>query len=240
MTNKTITLVRGDDSNFLNQVLLVASFKTNLNLDGYKARFTVENPTNYIKNLEVINNAVEVNLDKIFSSTLELGKHRCNIKLIDTLGRVKTIKNFEILITDEFDSNYVFPNEYEIEIVLDDGINKYKNYNELSNKPTINNVILEGNKDFEELGITELCSDISMSNIEEHNINLEAHKDIREQISTKQDKLIAGSNITIIDGIISSLGAQGGITTDYRHLGNKPKINGITAKKFQVFSNAAE
>lgn len=227
MTNKTITLVRGDDSNFLNQVLLVASFKTNLNLDGYKARFTVENPTNYIKILEVINNAVEVNLDKIFSSTLELGKHRCNIKLIDTLGRIKTIKNFEILITDEFDSNYVFPNEYEIEIVLDDGINKYKNYNELSNKPTINNVILEGNKDFEELGITELCSDISMSNIEEHNINLEAHKDIREQISTKQDKLIAGSNITIIDGIISSLGAQGGITTDYRHLGNKPKINGV-------------
>lgn len=228
MTNKVITLVRGDDSNFLNQVLLIASFKTNLNLDGYKARFTVENPTNFIKNLEVINNAVEVNLDKIFSSTLELGKHRCNIKLIDTLGRVKTIKNFEILITDEFDSNYIFPNEYEIEIVLDDGINKYKNYNELSNKPSINNVVLEGNKDFDELGITELCTDISISNIEEHNTNKETHKDIREQISTKQDKLIAGSNITIIDGIISSLGAQGGVTTDYRQLGNKPKINGIT------------
>ena len=226
MTNKIITLVRGDDSNFLNQVLLVVHFKTNLNLDGYKARFTVENPTNFIKNFEVLNNAVEVNLDKIFSSTLEVGRHRCNIKLIDTLNRVKTVKNFEINITNEFDSTYIYPNEYELEVVLDDGINKYKNYNELSNKPSINNVILEGNKTFDEIGATRHMIDISNTGIERHNIDNEAHKDIRDQIFNKQDRLIAGANITIIDGIISSRGAQGGVTTDYKDLGNKPKIQG--------------
>ena len=190
MTNKIITLVRGDDSNFLNQVLLVVHFKTNLNLDGYKARFTVENPTNFIKNFEVLNNAVEVNLDKIFSSTLEVGRHRCNIKLIDTLNRVKTVKNFEINITNEFDSTYIYPNEYELEVILDDGINKYKNYNELSNKPSINNVTLEGNKTFDELGITNHVENIFDEKIEVHNTDKHSHKDIRDQIFNKQDMLL--------------------------------------------------
>ena len=67
---------------------------------------------------------------------------------------------------------------------------------------------------------------ISNTGIERHNINNEAHKDIRDQIFNKQDRLIAGANITIKDGIISSLGAQGGVTTDYKDLGNKPKIQG--------------
>lgn len=227
MTNKIITLTRGDDGSFLNQVLLIVSFKTKLNLTGYKTRLTIENPTNFIKTFEVINNAVEIDLDKTISSTLEVGKHRCNIKLLDTLNRVKTVNNFEINIQDEFDSTYTYPNEYELEIQIDEGINKYKNYNELHNKPSINEVILEGNKNFEELGITGHINDICNSSIENHNVDPQAHKSIQDQIMNKQDRLIAGSNITIIDGIISSLGAQGGVTTNYKHLGNKPSINGI-------------
>ena len=148
-----ITLVRGDDSNFLNQVLLVVSYKTNLDLTGYKTRFTIENPNSFIKTFEVINNAAEINLDKVVSSTLEVGKHRCNIKLIDTLGRVKTVKNFDLYIEDEFKTDYKQLNEYELEVILDDGINKYKNYNELSNIPEINSVPLKGNIDLETLGI---------------------------------------------------------------------------------------
>lgn len=221
-----ITLVRGDDSNFLNQVLLVVSYKTNLDLTGYKTRLTIENPNSFIKTFEVINNAVEINLDKVVSSTLEVGKHRCNIKLIDTLGRVKTVKNFDLYIEDEFKAEYKQINEYELEVVLDDGINKYKNYNELFNIPEINNVPLKGNVDLETLGIPQVSTEISKTTVETHNVDPEAHKDIRDELRRKQDHLIAGANITIIDGIISSVGPEGGANTDYKLQGNKPKING--------------
>lgn len=225
---KNITLVRGDDTNFFNQTLLVVSFKTVLNLDGYKLRLTVENPTNIMKQFEVHNNTAEINFGKIDSSTFGIGEHKANLKLIDTLGRVKTMYLLNINVEDEFDASIDIFNEYEIEIELDtDGINKYKNYNELHNKPSINDVLLDGNKTFEDLGITEHISNISTTNIESHNTDIESHKDIREQLFNKQERLIAGANITIIDGIISSMGAEGGITTDYKHLGNKPKINGI-------------
>ena len=227
--NLNITLTRGDDTTFLNQVLLVVYFKTNLNLDGYKARFTIENPHNIMKQFEVQHNSIQIDFDKIISSTMEVGTHKANIKLIDTLGRIKTVHNFNIYVNDEFDVNNIPTlNEYELEIVLDnDGINKYKNYDELHNKPQINDVILEGNKNFDELGITEHITNISNTGIEEHNTDKFAHMNIQEQIFNKQDRLIAGSNITIIDGIISSLGAEGGVTTDYKQLGNKPKINDV-------------
>ena len=197
-----ITLVRGDDSNFLNQILLIVSYKTNLDLAGYKTKLTIENPTALIKTFEVINNAVEINLDKVVSSTLEVGKHRCNIKLIDTLGRIKTVKNFDLYIEDEFTADYKQVNEYELEIELDDGINKYKNYNELFNIPTINNIPLKGNIDLETLGIPQVSTEISKSAVETHNVDPETHKDIRDELRRKQDHLIAGANITIIDGII--------------------------------------
>ena len=224
-----IIFVRGDDTNYNNQVLLVAHFKTNLNLDGYHAKLTLENPYNVMRKFEVQHNSIEINLDKIITSTVEAGIHKANIKLIDTLDRVRTVYNFEIEVKDEFDINNIPKlNEYEIEIELDsEGISKYKNYNELHNKPSINNVVLEGNKTFDEIGATHHMIGISNTGIEMHNTDKQAHKHLQDQIFNKQDRLIAGSNITIIDGIISALGDNGGVTTDYKDLGNKPRINGI-------------
>ena len=224
-----IIFVRGDDTHFLNQVLLIANFKTNLNLDGYHARLTLENSYNIVRKFEVQHNTVEINLDKIITSTIEKGVHRANIKLIDTLDRVRTVYNFDIEVKDEFEVGDVpLLNEYELEIELDsEGISKYKNYNELHNKPSINNVVLEGDKTFDELGITHHMIGISNTGIEMHNTDKKAHKNLQDQIFNKQDRLIAGSNITIIDGIISALGDNGGVTTDYKDLGNKPRINGI-------------
>ena len=226
--SEKIILVRGDDTDFNYQVLLVLNFISILNLEGYKARLTIENPTNLIKTYEIFNNTCEVNFDKSITSTLEVGEHRCTVKLLNSLNQIKTIYNFDILVQDEFDISTKFINEYTVDIKIDDGINKYKNYNELFNKPSINGVELIGDKNFEELGITEYTKNTIDSKIEEHNINIESHPDIRQELNNKQDILIAGSNITIIDGIISSLGAQGGVTTDYKELGNKPKINNIT------------
>lgn len=226
--SEKIILVRGDDTDFNYQVLLVLNFISTLNLEGYKARLTIENPTNVIKTYEIFNNTCEVNFDKSITSTLEVGEHRCTVKLLNSLNQIKTIYNFDILVQDKFDISTKFINEYTVDIKIDDGINKYKNYNELFNKPLINGVELVGNKSFEDLGITEYTENTIDSKIEEHNINIESHLDIRQELNNKQDTLIAGSNITIIDGIISSLGAQGGVTTDYKELGNKPKINNVT------------
>lgn len=56
---------------------------------------------------------------------------------------------------------------------------------------------------------------------------------IKNALNTKQNKLIAGTNITITeDNVISSSGGGGGEggTTNYNDLGNKPKINGIVLK----------
>lgn len=224
-----IIFVRGDDTHFLNQVLLIANFKTNLNLDGYHARLTLENSYNIVRKFEVQHNTVEINLDKVITSTIENGIHRANIKLIDTLDRVRTVYNFDIEVKDEFEIGDVpLLNEYELEIELDaEGISKYKNYDELHNKPSINNVVLEGDKTFDEIGITHHMIGISNTGIEKHNTDKLAHKHLQDQIFNKQDRLIAGSNITIIDGIISALGDNGGVTTDYKDLGNKPRINGI-------------
>lgn len=226
MTNKII-FVNGDDTDFNNQVFLIVSYKTKLDLTGYKTRFTILNPTNLIKQYDVINNATEINLNKIITSTVSEGIHKCSVKLLDEKGRVKTVHNFEIEVVNEFDSTVPFINEYEIHIVLEaDGIEKYKNYNELSNIPTINNVSLKGDLNFDDLGLTNHMISISHKDIDQHNTNTLSHPDIRDEIRNKQDRLIAGANITIIDGIISSLGAEGGVTTDYKDLGNKPKING--------------
>ena len=226
--SEKIILVRGDDTDFNYQVLLVLNFISTLNLEGYKARLTIENPTNIIKTYEIFNNTCEVNFDKSITSTLEVGEHRCTVKLLNSLNQIKTLYNFDILVQDEFDISTKFINEYTVDIKIDDGINKYKNYNELFNKPLINGVELVGDKSFEDLGITEYTENTINSKIEEHNINIESHPDIRQELNNKQNTLIAGSNITIIDGIISSLGAQGGVTTDYKELGNKPKINNVT------------
>lgn len=226
---KNITLVKGDDTNFNEQVFLIVSFKTNLDLTGYLAKLTIENPTNIFKKYEVQHNAFQIDFDKSITNTLEVGAHKANIKLYDTQNRIKTVYNFEINVEEEFNTSTPFLNEYEFEVVVDnEGISKYKNYDELHNKPQINDVVLEGNKNFDDLGMTQHMIGISEEGIRRHNTEDPiAHKDIRDQIMNKQDRLIAGANITIIDGIISSLGAEGGITTNYKHLGNKPKINDI-------------
>ncbi len=76
-------------------------------------------------------------------------------------------------------------------------------YNELQNKPTIPSKT------------SDLVNDSNFVN--------------SSDLSTKQDKLIAGANITIEDNVISSTGGSDtGGTTDYTEVTNKPKINGVT------------
>lgn len=181
---KNITIVRGDDTNFLNNVLLVVSFKTILNLDGYKLKLTVENPTNIIKQYEVQQNTVQIDFNKIDSSTFSIGEHRANLKLIDTLGKIKTIYLFTITVQNEFEANIPNVNEYEIEIELDtEGISKYKNYEYLINKPSINGIELIG-----DIKLQDISYEAISSAIKSHNDNTNSHQDIRSEINIKANK----------------------------------------------------
>lgn len=246
---KNITLVRGDDTNFFDQVLLIVSFKTVLNLDGYKLRLTVENPTNIMKQYEIQQNAVQIDFSKIDSSTFSVGEHRINLKLIDTLGRVKTTYIFNITVQDEFEANIPKINEYEIELELDaDGINKYKNYNELHNKPSINDVELVGNKSLDELGIQpsgnystyEYVDDrFDTVNTEINNINIDIDNTntilnnkanisyVEEELNLKANKidLDTKANISDIPTRVSQLVNDEGYLTEHQDISNKADID---------------
>lgn len=247
--SKNITLVRGDDTNFFDQVLLVVSFKTVLNLDGYKLRLTVENPTNIMKQYEIQQNSVQIDFSKIDSSTFSVGEHRANLKLIDTLGRVKTTHIFNITVQDEFEANIPKINEYEIELELDtNGINKYKNYKELSNKPSINGVELIDDKSLDELGIQPsgnystyeyVDGRFDTVNTEINNINIDIDNTnailnnkadisyVEEELNLKADKidLDTKANISDIPTRVSQLVNDEGYLTEHQDISNKADID---------------
>lgn len=53
-------------------------------------------------------------------------------------------------------------------------------------------------------------------------------EEVQTMVNAKQDKLTAGSNITIENNVISATGGGGTGTTDYTALTNKPSINNVT------------
>lgn len=99
-------------------------------------------------------------------------------------------------------------------------------YTQLTNLPQINSITLTGNKtatdlqlagasEVEELGneLNQLGGDVT---------NLE------NSLALKQDKLTAGTGITISDdNVISATGGGTGGTTNYNDLSNKPQIAGV-------------
>ena len=115
-----ITLVRGDDTDYDNQVLIDVSFITELNLDNYKARLTIINPTNVVTEYDIIDKSFNINLNKIITSTLEVGIHNCNIKLINPNSKIKTIHNFIMNVLDGYSELPKYTNEYTLKIKLDD------------------------------------------------------------------------------------------------------------------------
>lgn len=83
----------------------------------------------------------------------------------------------------------------------EDGAPGTTDYNDLQNKPTI------PTKTSDLVNDSDFIDSSSLSN--------------------KQDKLIAGTNITIENNVISSTGGGTSGTIDYAELTNKPKINGV-------------
>lgn len=184
MTDNIITLVRGDDSNFLNETLLFINFTTeDFSLDGFKAFLTIENSHNYTKKYDIVDGSIEIILNKSISSTLEVGIHRCSVKLIDTLGRIRTVKNFNIKVVDEFNVDSIQYSEH----IIDIGFSS-KDYNMLFNKPSINGVELTGNKSLEELGIQPVGNYSTVEYVDTLTENINSEIDFLElKVNKKAD-----------------------------------------------------
>lgn len=218
--SQDILLIRGDDSNFLNEALLVVNFDLGFDLTGYKARLVIENTNNIVKDFEIINNSIEISLDKIVSSTLDVGVHRCNIKLIDNLGRVKTVKKFEIKIEDEFDFTDIYTKTNKIDIDIDIDTISYGN---LSNKPQINGVELIGNKTLEDLDIYNKYEINTLLDEKQGVLNVE--KPLKIDIAT--DEKFANLSV-LIDNQTIQLNSSGELVVNMDELGNE--VNNLSSK----------
>lgn len=116
------------------------------------------------------------------------------------------------------------------------------NYNDIQNKPMINNVELYGNMSLSELGIQPSGNYATMNDLTEESRaifnEIETTYYNKNQtnnlLNTKQNTLISGQNIKTINNE-SLLGEgnifiQGGGSSDYEDLENLPKINNIELK----------
>lgn len=116
------------------------------------------------------------------------------------------------------------------------------NYNELENKPMINNVELYGNMSLSELGIQPAGNYATMNDLTEESRTILNEiettyynkNQTNNLLNNKQNTLISGQNIKTINSE-SLLGEgnitiQGGGSSDYEDLENLPKINNIELK----------
>lgn len=100
-------------------------------------------------------------------------------------------------------------------------------YNELTNKPKINNVELVGNKTSDDLGLVDEATLDDYYTKTQTDSAIANHHD-----STKQNTLVSGTNIKTINNqsVLGSgnIDIQGGGSSDYSTLTNKPQINNVT------------
>jgi hypothetical protein len=84
-----ITIIQGDDTNFLGDQFLVINFNTDIDLSGFTATFSLGNVTLTYGDLSGKN--FEVILSDEITSNLTLGKQYGELKLIDTEKRIRTV-----------------------------------------------------------------------------------------------------------------------------------------------------
>lgn len=84
-----ITIIQGDDTNFLGDQFLVINFNTDIDLSGFTATFSLGDVTLTYGDLSGKN--FEVILSDEITSNLKLGKQYGELKLIDTEQRIRTV-----------------------------------------------------------------------------------------------------------------------------------------------------
>ena len=84
-----ITIVKGDDTDFLDNQYLVVKFNTDINMAGFKAIFELDNIELIYPDLSA--KYIEIILSNEVTSRLKTGKMYGTLKLIDTEDRIRTV-----------------------------------------------------------------------------------------------------------------------------------------------------
>ena len=84
-----ITIIKGDDTNFLGDQFVVVNFNTTIDLSGFTATFSLGDVTLTYGNLS--GKTFEIILSSEITSNLAIGKQYGELKLIDTNNRIRTI-----------------------------------------------------------------------------------------------------------------------------------------------------
>lgn len=84
-----ITIIKGDDTNFLEDQFIIINFKTDFSMSGFTATFTLDDVTLTYGDLS--EKKLEIILPKEITSNLKIGKQYGELKLIDTQNRIRTV-----------------------------------------------------------------------------------------------------------------------------------------------------
>ena len=84
-----ITIVKGDDTDFLDNQYIVVNFNTDIDLSGFRAVFKLGSVE--IEFADLSQKYLEIILSAEFTSTLQKGKMYGTLKLIDTENRIRTV-----------------------------------------------------------------------------------------------------------------------------------------------------
>ncbi len=84
-----ITIVKGDDTDFMDNQYLVVNFNTDINLAGFKAVFEIDNIELLYPDLSA--KYIEIILSNEVTSKLKQGKMYGTLKIIDTESRIRTV-----------------------------------------------------------------------------------------------------------------------------------------------------
>lgn len=86
-----ITIIQGDDTNFLEDQFVVVNFNTSIDLSGFTATFTLGDVTLTYGNLS--GKTFEIILSNEITSNLKIGKQYGELKLIDNHNRIRTVSS---------------------------------------------------------------------------------------------------------------------------------------------------
>lgn len=227
---KPILIHKGDDTIFADyRKFLTFNLETNLDLTGWKAKFILGWITKEIS--DISSKQFEIILSSEDTKTLRLGSQCGQIILTDSKGNIKTITNsilFEVVTTvvetEYQEVDLTIPESAGIDLKMKIGTGFVTSVNGMTGVVELDIPSIEGLATEEQLQqgldtkqdkgnyalkseIPTVPTDISAFN---NDVGyLTEHQDIsnlatKEELSNKQDKLIAGSGIDITNNIISN------------------------------------
>ena len=141
-----ITLYRGDDTTFKGVKRLRVTIESKESLAGCSATFEVCGVVKHVP--DVSTGSFYLSLTGEDTAKMPLGTHTATLRVYDDESRRRTVANtIMVCVTERIGDAY--PGEEDIAVSLGAMV-EWRN---VSDKPSVNGVVLEGNKTTKELGI---------------------------------------------------------------------------------------